>query len=408
MKTVLAMFVLSASGIYAGDWLQFGGPGRNFVVDGKGLAASWPESGPKKLWSRELGEGYSSIVAEGPAVYTMYRRGTQEVVIAMDAKSGKTIWEYAYDAPFRQGMGMENGSGPHSTPLIIGDRIYSVGILALMHAFDRKSGKLLWKKDLYSDFPGSTFMGRGYSSSPLAYKNTIILQLGGPGHAVVALKPEDGSTVWAKQDFPNAPSSPQVISVDGQEQLVTYLSEFVVGLNPNNGELLWQHQHKTDWNLNITLPVWCKDNILLLTSAYSGGARALQLKQQGGKTTVKELWANKLFRVHHGTAVSIGDYAYGSSGDFGPAPLSAVQIHTGEVVWRDRNFPKTNFVRAGDRFVVVDEDGNISLAEFAPKGARVISKAPLLSRNAWTAPTLVGTTVYVRDRRSIAALDLSQ
>ena len=408
----VSAFILICSLANAAEWPQFGGPNRNFMVDAKGLADSWPASGPKKLWSRPLGEGYSAVAVDGGALYTMYRRGDDEVVIAMDAATGKTRWEYAYNAAFIQGLAMENGAGPHSTPLIVGDRVYTIGILAVLHCFDKNSGKILWKRDLYSEYPMATRMGRGYSGSPILYKNTIILTLGGKGHAVVALKPEDGSLAWAANDYANAPSSPVLINVQGKDQLVTFLDDgdgsqkegIIAGLDPNNGKLLWTHPHKTSWDLNIALPVWGDDGILLISSAYGTGSRAIQVTPSG----VKELWANNRMKVHHSTMVRIGDYVYGSSGDFGPAPMMATNVKTGEMKWQERAFAKANFVYADGKFIVVDEDGVVALAKFTPEGATVLSKASLLEHNAWTAPSLAGTKLYVRDRKSIVALEVGR
>jgi outer membrane protein assembly factor BamB len=409
-------FIAMVAGL-AGDlpeWPQVGGPHRNFMVDTKGLADAWPAGGPKKLWVRPLGEGYSEISVDQGTLYTMYRKGEQEVAIAMDAATGKTRWEYAYNASFG-GMAMENGPGPHTTPLILGNRVYTVGILAILNCFDKTTGKLLWSKDLYKDFPGASRMDRGYSSSPMAYKNSIILTIGGTGHAVVALDPADGRLLWGKNDFGNSPSSPTLINVGGQDQLVAFLDDggqnargLIAGLDPNNGALLWTHPHKTSWGLNIALPVWGDDGILVMSSAYGSGARALKLTREGAKTTVKELWANNRMRVHHTTMVRVGDVIYGSSGDFGPAPLTAIDVRTGEIKWQERAFPKASFVYADGKFFVVDEDGGVSLATFSPAGAKVISKFSLLEHNAWTAPTLAGTKLYVRDRTSIAALEIGR
>src|SRR5207245_6676005 len=115
--------------------------------------------------------------------------------------------------------------------------------IAKMHALDRRTGQLVWSKDLWKGFPGSTFIQFGYAVSPIAYKNTIIVKLGGQGHAIVALNSKDGSVVWQKQDFSNSQSSTILINVDGQDQLVTTFDD-VVGLDPNNGELLWSHPFK--------------------------------------------------------------------------------------------------------------------------------------------------------------------
>jgi hypothetical protein len=110
--------------------------------------------------------------------------------------------------------------------------------------------------------------------------------------------------------------------------------------------------------------------------------------------------------VHIGNLLRIGDAVYGSSGDFGPAPLTAMDAKTGKVLWQDRTFPKATLLYADGKLIVVDEDGNLSLATVSPGGVKVLSRAALLHSNAWTAPALVDTTLYVRDRQSMMALDL--
>ncbi len=406
LSAFIALVFASTAAAAALGWPSWGGPNGNFTVDGKGLPATFAAGAPKRLWQRSLGEGYSSIVTDGGLIYTMYRRGHEEVVVAIEPEAGTTQWEYAYDATFRPGMGMEHGLGPHATPLVFGDYVYTIGILARMHAFDKKTGKIVWWKDLYKDFPGSTFMGRGYAVSPIAYKNTIIVKLGGQGHAIVALDPKDGTPVWQNQSFSNSSSSSILIKVDGQEQLVTTFSDEVAGLDPNNGELLWSHPHRTSWGLNISTPLWGPGNLLFISSAYNGGARVLQLAQSAGKTKVDELWSSNRMRVHHSNTIRIGDYVYGSSGDFGPAPMTAVDVHTGKVAWQDRTFGKVNMLLVDGKVILLDEGGDLALVTLSPGGMQVRWRVPLLESNAWTAPTLVGTKLYVRDRRTMVALDL--
>ena len=151
------------------------------------------------------------------------------------------------------------------------------------------------QKDLYKDFPGASRMDRGYSTSPIAYKNTIILTVGGHGHAVIALNPLDGSLVWAKNDLGNSPSSPVLINVAGQDQLVAFLDDggdgsrgLITGIDPNNGLLLWQHPHKTSWDLNIALPLWGDDGILVVSSAYgTGSPRPAAHAQRAGRPPLR-------------------------------------------------------------------------------------------------------------------------
>ena len=145
LTALLACVALQAASL---EWPQFGGPHRNFTSDAKGLANAWPASGPKKLWSRDLGEGYSGIAVDGAALYTMYRRGSDEVTLAAATASGKTIWEYTENASFRSGMAMENGAGPHATPLVTADAAYAVGILAHLVCLDKKTGHVLVARSL--------------------------------------------------------------------------------------------------------------------------------------------------------------------------------------------------------------------------------------------------------------------
>ncbi len=406
MKFLTALLACAALQAASLEWPQFAGPHRNFTSDAKGLANSWPAAGPKKLWSRDLGEGYSGIAVDGAVLYTMYRHGSEEVTLAAATATGKTIWEYTESAPFHSGMAMENGAGPHATPLVTANAVYTVGILAHLVCLDKKTGHVLWSHDLWREYNG-TPMDRGYSVSPIAWKDTVIMKVGGAGHAFMAFNQKDGKVVWQKQDFANSPSSPILISVDGQDQLVAaVMSDQIIGLNPDTGDLLWRHPHATKWGLNVAMPLWTADNILYVSSAYDGGAVAVQLRAVNGKTQVTELWKTNRMRVHIGNLMRIGDTLYGSSGDFGPSPLTALDAKTGKVLWQDRTFPKATFLYADGKLIVVDEDGNLSLATVSPAGLKVLSRVALLHSNAWTAPSLAGATLYVRDRHSLMALDL--
>jgi hypothetical protein len=171
--------------------------------------------------------------------------------------------------------------------------------------------------------------------------------------------------------------------------------------------MLWSHPHKTDWGLNISTPVWSpSDHLLFVSSAYGTGSRVLEVRQASGKTTVAEKWASNRMRVHIGTVIRLGDYVYGSSGDFGPAFISAVDVKTGRMAWQDRSFSRAQLLHADGKLIVLDEDGNLGLATVSPEGLKVLARAPVLANRAWTPPTLAGTTLYVRDRTTMAAFDL--
>jgi outer membrane protein assembly factor BamB len=123
---------------------------------------------------------------------------------------------------------------------------------------------------------------------------------------------------------------------------------------------------------------------------------------------VEEVWASKPVRIHFGNAVRIGPRIYASNGDFGSAPFAAIEVATGDMAWRDRSVTRSTLIAAGDRLVILDEDGNLAVATPGDAGLTVHAKAQILGERAWTAPTLSGTVLFVRDRHRVMALDLSR
>jgi outer membrane protein assembly factor BamB len=229
---------------------------------------------------------------------------------------------------------------------------------------------------------------------------------GGRGAAALALRQSDGAVLWKNMDSTNAYSSPLLIEVDGQPQIVALMASEAIGFSPDNGQLLWRHPHKTDYGIAISTPVWAPGNLLFISSAYNYGSRVLELHQSGGKTTVKELWYNKRLQSHFGTVIRNGDYLYLSSGYSGPAFMTCVNTRSGKLVWQERGFAKAQLLGVGGKLILLDEDGTLALAEATPAGFRVLSKTSLLQKTSWTPPTISGSKLYLRDRKTLIALDL--
>ncbi len=403
-------------------WRQWGGPHRNFISDATSLADSWPEAGPREIWSRPLGLGHSTIVVDDAHLYTMYRPhldgappnqwAGEELVIALDAATGGTIWEYAYGS---QPLDFSRGAGPHATPLIVGERLFTAGTNKQIHALDKRTGEVLWSHDLVAEYGAPPTLIRavvgvtaGYACSPLAYDNMVIVTAGGDGQSVMAFNQRDGSLVWKSGDFLIAPSSPILIELDGETQLVVVGGQTINGLNPDSGEILWSTPHDTYGDMNNTTAVWGQDSVLFVSSAYDGGSRGMRLSKAGGGTKVDELWFTRDMQIMFGSTIRVGNFIYGSSGGFGPAFITALDLRTGTAAWQERGFSRSNFLYADGKAIILDEDGNLALTEVSPEGLTVISKAEVLTGTSWTAPTLVGTILYLRDRQTIKALEIGQ
>jgi outer membrane protein assembly factor BamB len=311
-------------------------------------------------------------------------------------------------------MNFSRGAGPHATPLIAGDRLFAASTDKQFFAIEKLSGKVLWSHNFVKEYGAPPNQMRwavkpGYATSPITYRDLVIAMSGGPGHAVVAFRQADGRLAWHSGDFADdiAPASPLLITLEGEEQLVVTSGDGIHGLDPATGRIIWSHRFPTRSGVNISSPVWHPaDRTLFISAAYDGGARLLRLTRQGGKTDANEVWFNTRMRVHFGNIVRTDSLIVGSSGDFGPAFLTALDPKSGEVLWQDRAFLKAHFIQADGKVIVFDEDGTLALATIASSGMKVLARASVASATSWTVPTLVGTRLYVRDRINIQALDL--
>jgi outer membrane protein assembly factor BamB len=391
-----------ADGIGSPSWLQWGGPSRDFQAPAGELATSWPEGGPEKLWSRPLGEGHSAVLFEEDRLYTMHRIGENEVVICLDAATGETIWERAYKVEY-QGL-TQYGTGPRSTPLLVGDRLFTVGATGRMHALDKRDGKVLWSRELWGDEFDGNRLGHGYASSPLAYRDTVIGPVGGLGAALVAFDQKSGEVRWQAHSFRNSYSSPSLLTIAGEEQLVVFMAEELISVDPANGVLRWSWPHVNQWGHNITMPA--VDGDIIFFSSPQAGARGLRLVPNGEGFEPEQVWSTRRIQFYHAATVQEGSWVYGSTGLTSPAFMTAVDIRTGKVAWKKRGFAKANCVEADGRLVILDENGVLYLAEATLEELTIRAQARLLDRYAWSVPTIVGQTMYVRDQGQILAVDL--
>src|SRR5688572_28203937 len=387
--SVLLAILLAAPA--SAQWPQWGGKDRNFQSSATGLADAWPEAGPRRLWERPLGAGYSSIVADGGLLYTMYRSGEDEVVVALGAKTGATEWEHKVRTTRWK-------EPPNSTPVVAGDRIYTLGYTGILSALDKSSGKLAWSHDLIEEY-GAKCPQFGFAASPLAHDGSLILPMGGAGTGVAAFALADGKLLWHDHDLEEIYASPLLIQVEGEAQVVVLAAQRIVGLSPETGELLWSET--LEGEQNIATPVWCADGLLCVTA--SPGSIGFRLSKADGKTRVERAWKNEV-ALPQTTVVRAGDYLYGSTGEH----VTAIHAKTGEVAWKEPGFSLANLISADGKILALDTEGVLALATAGPDAWKVSSRVSLLKPQAFTAPTLADKSLYLRDLEKIIAIDLGK
>jgi outer membrane protein assembly factor BamB len=223
----------------AEGWPRWGGPRGDFTVPAAGLATAWPES-PAELWSRELGEGYSAVVVARGVAVTLFRDGDEDVVIALRADDGSQVWSHRYEAPTRDGNNLQFGKGPNATPVIVGDKVVTLGYTGILRALNFETGEALWSHNLLEDFGGEV-LGFGYSASPIEHDGKVIVLVGGNRGAVAAFDPASGELAWRSAGGTVSYATPIVIDVDGQKQIVYLSADEIFGLDAASGRSLWSH-----------------------------------------------------------------------------------------------------------------------------------------------------------------------
>ncbi len=403
LVAITACWTMHAGSRAFADWPQWGGTTRDFIVDGPELSDEWPADGLKAKWRRSLGEGYSQILVVGDRLFTHFRNGDDEVIAALSASDGKTIWEHKYPAPLDpadKSMTLQYGQGPNATPLCVDGRLYALGFKGRLNCIDAANGKVLWSHGMVADF-GAKIPYFGNSSSPIQHKKTVLVIAGG----ITAFDLESGSEVWRNRDFNGSYASPMMATIDGVLQVIAAVEGEIVAVNPDNGKTLWRVEHANQWKTNLFTPVIGKDGLVFLSSEQVGG-RMLAVSAEGiDRSEATQLWLKPKIQVNFSNMIRVGELMFTSVGDTA-SHVVAVNVKTGDVIWRDRAMKTSNFIRTGNRFLMFDNEGLLALTSLTAEKMTIHARSQLLDDRCWTAPSLVEKTLYVRNRKEIAAFDL--
>ncbi len=409
MIALAAAFFLAAGTAASAQWPQWGGENRDFKAASKGLAAKWPAEGPRELWRHQLGGGSGSIAVADGVAYVMYLFDAwQEALVALDMKTGEELWKSRYPAPLTSKYDLSHGEGPRTTPLVLKDGIYTVGFTGKIYAWERADGKYRWTRNVFMDF-GGTFLPTGYASSPIEHNELIIIQAGGGRMGFAALAPEDGRAVWKSAPFRNGFSSPIVVNFQGEPHLILLGSRGVIGFSAVDGEFLWSAPHDAVPTVSQANPVWGPGDQLFFPGSEGTPGRMFHLMRMEGKMVAAQMWESVPAALDGPNVIRLGDYLYGSGlGKDGKPALIVVEAATGKVVGQQEGFARPHLVYGDGKLIILDETGVLALATAKGPGLVIHSKVKLLETPCRVTPTLAGTTLLIRDRNAVIALDLKE
>jgi outer membrane protein assembly factor BamB len=431
----------------ATTWPQFRGLRRDGTVAPTGLATAWPASGPRERWRRAAGSGFSTVVSDGARAYTAAAEGSEEVVFALDLRTGTPVWRTVVAEPAKT----EFEVGPRSTPTLDGGRLNAVSSGSLLVALDAASGRVLWQQDLTRFEKVPRF---GYAISPVVADGLVIVDVGtqdlvdaaaaaavaaGTAPPTTSADPaEHGeSAAVPKPEVPPPPppvgsiaafdaatgelrwrggfagpvgySSPLVAEIGGVRQLVYSRGTHVSGLGLD-GKVLWRHETAPRAAIAMAVPL-AADVFFVSASDDSAGGLAIRVRRDaaGGPAsawTTEEVWSERLMRNHFNTSVRVGDGLFG----FDNATFRCLDARTGERRWAQRGFGKGSLLAAGELLYVLADDGAVALVQATcdeHRGYRELGRVQATTGKAWTSPSLAGGTLLVRDHDELVAYDVT-
>jgi outer membrane protein assembly factor BamB len=331
--------------------------------------------------------------------------------------TGEERWVRSYDAPFEQDPSARvHGRGPYATPSLADGRVITLGVTAVLSAWDAESGTLLWRKDYSDEFdPNHTLFGA--AASPLVWEGLCFVHFGGPKEgrlgdpgpgAMVALNVVDGRESWRwTGGSPGLGASPVMQTIGGRPQLVFKARASVVGVDPRTGKEFWRIPFKVPEDNTIVTPLFVED--VLVTSDYDKGVFAWRLERQKDTWSPREVWHRREASLFMSSPVVAGGLVVGFS-HFKRGQLFGLDPGDGKLVWRGR--PRwgehASLIAWGNQVLVFREDGSLVVGEVSREEFRTLRTYRLGGERMWGHPAVVDERIIVKDGSRLAVYRLKR
>ena len=379
------------------DWDQFHGPNRNLVSTESGWRTDWSSSGPKVLWKKEVGIGFSSVAVSAGRAYTIGHRGGNETVFSIDVESGDEVWKHTYKCALVDYL-HEGGSA--STPTVDGEHLYTLSREGRLFCFKKATGEIVWDREL-QQMLSVPLPDWGFCSSPLVRGNQLLLDTG----ATVAIDKTRGDLVWSTQNYHSGYGSPIFFKHSGREYVSVLNNDAAILIDPNAGKVLAEYTWRTSYATNGTTPI-AHDGTLFISTGYDKGCALLEIRNG----TLRELYSNKDMRNQLNNCVLFRGYLYGFDRNSSPrrlVNLKCMEYRSGRVRWKKTGFGSGGIMIADGKLIILGDQGTLAIAEATPKRFKLLSKKKVLSGRCWTVPVLSNGRIYCRDSKgSMVCLDV--
>jgi len=408
---LLATLTVLPPAATAGDWPQVLGPTRTGIAAAdERLADRWPETGPPVIWKRPVGSGYAGVAVATGRVFLFHRQGDREVTEALDAATGKTLWQADHATRFQPQVG--GGDGPLCVPNVSGDRLITFGAQGVLTCLDTATGQVRWQRQTHREFDAAEgYFGAG--SSPLVIGDCVVVNVGGrSGAGVVGFELSTGKVRWQTTDEPASYAAPTVIEQGGRQQAVVITRYRCLLIDPTNGAVGWQFPFGMRGpTVNAATPLaWTAadgTSRLLVTAAYGIGSICATFNAD----SATPIWqGTESLASQYCTPIMLDGHLYCIDGrdDVPPATLKCVDAATGQLRWQEPNFGYGTLLAADGKLLAVKTSGDLMLLKVSPAGFEALATDRPLPGTLRALPALAAGRLYLRDDDTLAAFDIGR
>jgi outer membrane protein assembly factor BamB len=395
------------------DWPQWRGNNRDGAA-AFSIPSTWPAQ-LSKQWQVEVGIGYAAPITVGDRVYAFSRQNEDEVMRALDAATGKTIWETKYNATYKPNPAATrtHGTGPKSTPTFADGRLYTLGMSGLVTAFDAATGKQLWQ----SAAPKTEPMYHT-AMSPIVDGGVVIVHVGGHNDgALTAFDARTGAVKWAWTGDGPAYGSPIIVELGGTRQVITMTQDNLVGVSTANGELLWKRPYTVRATRNSVTPIVYNPaspagsgaaSPIVIVSGLGMPVSGFRVINRAGQWSTEDVWVNNDTTMDMSTGVVISNALYGFSAR-NSGQYFAIDANTGQTLWlsEPRQAENAAVVRAGDLWFALDTQAELKVIRANPKQLDIVKRYDVADSATWAQPVLSGQRVFIKDLSTISLWTLN-
>jgi outer membrane protein assembly factor BamB len=364
------------------------------------IETAWPEGGLPPLYKQPIGGGYASFVIADGVAFTIEQRRGQEVAAAYDLETGREVWTRSWTADFRETLG---GDGPRATPTWDEGRLFVLGAEGNLEVLEGATGEIVWERNILEDANAGNLTW-GMSASPLIVDEKVVVLPGGSGgSSVIAYDKATGDILWKSLDDTQAYTSPILVTLAGERQILVVSARRAMGLSVDGGALLWDHPWVTNQGINVAQPLVLGEDRVFLSAGYGHGAEVVEILRDDAGMKARSVWSNTRMKNKFTSSVLHEGHIYGLD----EAILACVDASTGDLKWKGGRYGYGQLVFASGHLVVLTERGEVALVKATPERHEEIAMFPAIEGKTWNHPAIGGGILLVRNANEMAAFRIA-